>query len=306
MQFPDKNKAATNDKLANLVQKTLFYAWAESALPRVFPFFKFGLSNATVVCALNFPLKSFFFLAVFKSVAANLTAGTLFSPFFLISLIQSIFSALLMYIAAKLPKKIISLYGISIFGAASSSFIQIFLYRFYLGTGSKTLLAPMLIFSIFSGTLTAFLASKIKKEENEDFYQSDKTQKSDLKNDLYLFFRDFTFSKTKILFLLGIFLISSFIFITDNFLFLLTTLLISLAAQKFLGQTIKILPYIFLWIFVILSAALVPQGKVLFKLQAFSLTEDALVNGIIKALKLSASAALSHAAIPIIFRKKNA
>ncbi len=313
MQLPDDDIANRKNKLVRLAQKSVRYSWLESALPRIFPFFKLGLSNSVILCALNFSPKPFFKLTFLKTLTANLIGGTLFSPFFLISLIQSFFSASLMYFIAKLPQKLISIYGISIFGAAASSIIQIFLYRFYLGAGTETFLAPMLIFSIFSGCATAFLANKIQKEEESDTEnQAGKNTKvsfdeifnDNLNEDFYLFFTNFSFTKKRIIFILGFCLLAAFIFATDNFPFLLTTLFIALAIQIKKGQKIKVLPYIFLWIFVVISALLTPQGKILFKFMGFSFTQDALINGIIKALKLSASSALSHVAVSQISIQK--
>ena len=110
-------RSRNKNLLAYLCALTLLFSYVEMILPRVFPFFRLGLANAVILLALDLRFDSFLILAVLKALAASLMGGTLFSPFFLISLVQSVTSALVMKILYKLiSKKIISIYGISVVG----------------------------------------------------------------------------------------------------------------------------------------------------------------------------------------------
>ena len=105
-----RNKAS----LAYLCALTLLFSYAEMILPRVVPFFRLGLANTVILLALDINFGSFVILSILKATAASLIGGTLFSPFFLISLVQSLVSALVMRFLHKfISKKAISLYGIS-------------------------------------------------------------------------------------------------------------------------------------------------------------------------------------------------
>ncbi len=161
---------AVRQQIARLSALTLIFSYAELLIPRVLPFFRLGLGNAALLmglaCGLTFP--AFMLLSLVKAVAANLMAGTLFSPFFLVSFAQSLVSALIMFglFRAGRPgvsrenrsRRLLSLYGISICGAAASALVQIALSSLYLGQGTWSLLGPMLLFNLVSGTVTALLA----------------------------------------------------------------------------------------------------------------------------------------------------
>ena len=74
------------NRIAYLSALTLLFSYAEMLLPRFVPFFRLGLGNIAILLAFDLSLPSFLLLTVFKAITASLMAGTLFSPFFLISL----------------------------------------------------------------------------------------------------------------------------------------------------------------------------------------------------------------------------
>ena len=151
-----------NKSLAYLCALTLLFSYAEMILPRIVPFFRLGFANTVILIALDIDFGSFILLSILKAAAASLMGGTLFSPFFLISLAQSLLSALVMRLLYKLiSKKLLSLYGISIAGSAVSALVQIGLASLYIGKGTFSLLGPMLIFNTISGLITAFLCDKL-------------------------------------------------------------------------------------------------------------------------------------------------
>lgn len=86
------------------------------------------------------------------------------------------------------------------------------------------------------------------------------------------------------------------IFFLESIPILCAALVVSFVLQFFSGRKIFFIPHISLWIFVLVSSLLSPNGKVLYTLWNFSITEGALFIGIEKALKLSAVSALSQCA----------
>ncbi len=279
MQSQNKNK------IAYLGALTLLFSYAEILLPRFTPFFRLGLGNIAILLAFDLNPPAFMLLTMIKAFSSSLMAGTLFSPFFLISLGQSFFSGMIMYLLAflnrKCKNKLFSIYGISILGSAVSALIQIFLSSLYLGKGTYSLLGSMLIFSLFSGIITAFFSQILHiPEEAPSLIRKETPEKK----------------QPVLLFALLILCASAAIFMIKNLIILCITLLLSLIFQIISGRKIYILPHISLWIFVIISSLFTPNGEVLVKIGSFSITKGALITGISKALKLSAVSALSQCA----------
>lgn len=286
MQF--QNNTEQKQFLAYLVSLTLLFSYAELLLPKIFPFFRLGLSNTVVLLSFALDLKAFFLLLFLKSTATSLMSGTLFSPFFFISAAQSFASGFFMYLLFKIKglKKLISPYGISMAGSALSAITQIFLCSIYLGKGTEALLAPMLIFSIFSGLITAFFAQNLNIP-----------QKAPVLNDKLTLSEAKPFSG----YILTVMIISgtAVIFLTRNIYFLVAAFIISLIMQRLAGRKIMILPHISIWLFVFISSLLTPSGKVIFSTGLFSVTQGALLSALEKALKLSSAGALSQCAFQI-------
>ena len=121
----------TKNQVAYLSALTLLFSYVEMILPRTVPFFRLGLGNIAVLMAFNLPLAPFLLLSLIKATAASLMAGTLFSPFYLVSLAQSFSSAVVMYMIAGINKKggekLFSVDGISVLGATISAVVQILL-----------------------------------------------------------------------------------------------------------------------------------------------------------------------------------
>lgn len=284
MQFHNKNQ------IAYFCALTLLFSYIEMILPRFIPFFRLGFSNVVILLAFELPLKSFLLLSVIKALAASLTGGTLFTPFFLISLLQSFLSAAFMYLLFLLNKKtkakLFSVYGISVLGSAVSAFVQIYAASVYLGEGTFFLLGPMLIFNTVSGIVTAFFSTKIfiKKEFNPQI-------------DNFIFEAEETANKMHLFFAFVILFFSILIFFIERIYFLTVIFIFALIAQKLCKRKIYILPYISLWIFIFVTSLFLPEGKVIFKIWDFSFTQDSLITALQKALRLSAVSALSQIAV---------
>lgn len=279
MQFQNKNK------IAYLGALTLLFSYAEMLLPRFTPFFRIGLGNIAILLAFDLNPLSFILLTLIKAFASSLMAGTLFSPFFLISLGQSFFSGMMMYLLARLNRKcknkLFSLYGISILGSAVSALIQIFLSTLYLGKGTYSLLGPMLLFSLFSGIITAFFSLILHiPEQAPNLIRKESVEKK----------------QPVLLLALLILSASAAIFMIKNLIILSLALILALILQLISGRKIYIFPHISLWIFVVISTLFIPNGEVLIKIGTFSITKGSLIIGITKALKLSIVSALSQCA----------
>ena len=277
MQFQNKNK------IAYLGALTLLFSYAEMLLPRFTPFFRIGLGNIAILLAFDLNPLSFMLLTLIKAFASSLMAGTLFSPFFLISLGQSFFSGMMMYLLARLNRKcknkLFSLYGISILGSTVSALIQIFLSTLYLGKGTYSLLGPMLLFSLFSGIITAFFSLILHiPEQAPNLIRKEIVEKK----------------QPVLLLALLILTASAAIFMIKNLIILSLALILALILQLISGRKIYIFPHISLWIFVVISTLFIPNGEVLIKIGTFSITKGSLIIGITKALKLSIVSALSQ------------
>ena len=293
-------QSANKNQIARLAALTLIFSYAELMLPRVVPFFRLGLGNAALlmglVLGLTFP--AFMLLGVVKAVAANLMAGTLFSPFFLVSFAQSLISALIMFglYRACRPgreggrRRLLSLYGISVCGAAASAVVQIALSSLYLGQGTWSLLGPMLLFNLMSGFITAWIAEILGNSDTGG-------------GNLYPEFCEAKLQaqvRRRNIFCLALILAAAAsVFFIKNTAVLCSLLLLSFLAQKISGRKILLLPHISLWLFVLITSVFVPNGRVLFTVAGFSFTGGALLSGLQKALRLSIVSALSQTAATI-------
>lgn len=291
-----QNDLQNKNELAYLCALTLLFSYAELILPRILPFFRLGLANTVILIALDLNFTSYLLLSILKATAASLTGGTLFSPFFMISLLQSLASALVMRLLYKvISKKLISLYGISVAGSAVSAFIQILFTSLYIGAGTFALLGPMLIFNTISGILTAFFCEKSGIKESYNYIEENSAKLTG--------YSDFVANEKsarkglQIFFAAILITASVSVFFIKNLILLAFVFTISLLAQKLAKRKIFLIPHISMWLFIFISAVFLPNGKVLCKIWNFSITEAALLMGLQKALTLSTVSALSQCAV---------
>ena len=314
---------ATRQQVARLAALTLIFSYAELMIPRVLPFFRLGLGNTALLMglALDLTFPAFMLLSVVKAVAANLMAGTLSSPFFLVSFAQSIVSALIMFGLKRAcrpgtenrSRRLLSLYGISFCGASASAVVQIALSSLYLGQGTWSLLGPMLLFNLMSGFITAWIAEILGSTGGGSIplartsllaTPSAGTPLRCLRSKLGYNAPDTTGSHEasrprNIIRLVIILAAAASVFFIKNTVVLCGFLLLSFIAQKIVGKKILLLPHLSLWLFVLITSVFFPNGRVLFNVFGFSITEGALLNGLQKALRLSSVAALSQCAVSI-------
>ncbi|MBQ5999645.1 MAG: Gx transporter family protein [Treponema sp.] len=294
----------SRNKIAYLISLTLFFSYVEMLLPRITPFFRLGLSNIAVLNAFYLPLKPFVILLFTKAIAVSMMNGTLFTPFLIISVCQSLSSGILMFFLNKIREKnpkSISIYGISIAGSGLSAVIQIALCLIWLGEGTKIFLGPMLALNTVTGFLTAFLSEFLNIPQKEPVLNSNQGRAPALSRalrcplsprlGLHPKTRPAIFASALILLLCA-----GTVFFINSIQILIAVLILSLFLQFLFGRKILISPHIFMWLFILISQLFLPEGKIIFSFHGFSLTVGALQTGIIKALKLSSVSALSQCA----------
>ena len=308
MQSVNKLRSDTRHQIARLAALTLVFSYAELLVPRVIPFFRLGLGNTALLMGLGLSFPAFMLLSVIKSVAVSLMAGTLFSPFFLVSLAQSFVSALVMFGLGRVVRRhaLLSLYGISVLGSAVSAGIQISLSSLYLGQGTWSLLGPMLIFNTVSGVITAWLAGALNTvvEYPRSGCIETTAVAGESQSSAVVSIRPSGYSTTgnhrlRNISFLTIILAAASVFFIKNTVILGGLLLLSFLAQKISGRKILLLPHISLWLFVLITSVFVPNGRVLFTVAGFSITEGAALSALQKALRLSIVSALSQTAATI-------
>ncbi len=320
MQSVNKTPSEIRHEIARLAALTLIFSYAELMLPRVIPFFRLGLGNAALLMglALDLSFPAFMLLSVVKAVASNLMAGTLFSPFFLVSLAQSFTSALIMFGLWRVSRaghagregdgrRLFSLYGISVCGAAVSALVQIALSSLYLGQVTWALLGPMLLFNLMSGFITAWIAEILGDSDigGGSLPLACTSLLATPSNGGHPRNAPDTAGShplpriRNILCLALILAAAASVFFIKNTAVLCVILLFSFLAQKISGRKIFLLPHLSLWVFVLITSVFVPNGRVLFSFAGFSFTEGAALSALQKALRLSIVSALSQTAATI-------
>ena len=266
MQYPAKT--------AYLGALSLFFSAVELFIPTILPFFRIGLANIPLIAALGLPFQDFVILLLIKAVGTSYVAGTIFSPFFIMSLVQTFISGTGMYYLKKASGQWISVYSVSAFGALLSDIAQIAIASLYAGSGAFALLPLMLILSLPSSLITATISKRIEIPEIAI------TAVSREKGRYYGILP----------FILSAIALAS----VHEVLLLLFSAAGCFIFQKAAGREIRIWPHIMMFLFMVISSVLTPSGKVLWRFLSFPITEGALSAALSKSLMLSASIALSQ------------
>lgn len=317
-----QSQTEANDKnyIAYLASLTLLFSYAEMLFPRILPFLKIGFSNIAVILALPLNISPFFMLLILKTTAGSLLQGTLFSPFFLLSFSQSLASGILMFMLFRLNKlckeKVFSVYGISVCGSCISALVQIYLSSLYLGSSVIKLLGPVILFSVFSGTVTAFFSKlfsinksfpllKFESLQNADskkaaIIENGATKNTAIKNAALKDADSKNSASThkkkskNIICVFCVLTCAVFCMLIKNIYALTVVFILSIIFQKLCRRKFIFLIHLSLWLFILIAAFFVPQGKIIFSIKNITLTQGALLVAAEKALKLSAAAALSQ------------
>lgn len=106
---------------------SLFFATLEYLFPKPIPFFRLGLSNLPLLVSLGlFSFREQLLLLLLKVVGTGIVNGTLASHVFLFSTGSALASFAVMYLLYRfLPRRALSLTGVSLAGSLASNAIQI-------------------------------------------------------------------------------------------------------------------------------------------------------------------------------------
>lgn len=285
----------SKDKIARLSAIALFFAYVENFFPHFLPFLRFGFANVAVLFAFDLCFENFLLFLLMKSIATSMINGMFFSPFFLISITQTFCSGIAMFFLNRISKRFISIYGISIFGAVLSAFVQIFLCGIYLGSGVNAFLGIMILFSVFSGILTAFISEKTKDKFSNYQFNFEQEKKQD----------DFFEMKIELLKIALILCFIIFVFVNQNLYLSIILLCLALLFQIIVKRKILIVHFAVLFVFTLISSLISPSGKVLFSFWKFSITQNSLNIGLLKAIKLCSIVSISQVATTIRFSKNS-
>ena len=284
------------DKLSYYSALTVLFSYAEFMLPHL-PFLKLGLGNIIVLLSLNFIPADFILLLILKSIASSFLSGTLFSPFFLISFMQSLCSGFAMYFLYIVNQKcfknkLFSLYGISISGAGISAIIQVLCASLYLGKGVYNVLGIMMLFSIAAGIITAFLSQKINIGEKVPELLIEE-ENNDKINKKAVFLSTFL-----------IILIILIPFFIQNITVLALCFAVSIVFQLLNHRKFLIAPHVFLWLLIIVFSVFGGGGEIFFRLGKISIYKDSFIGAIKKCLILSTVICVSQCTVQINFSSK--
>lgn len=138
----------------------MFLSMIEYAIPKPIPFMRLGIANMGIMLSLYvLPIKQVLFLTLIKVFLQALISGTFFSYIFVFSLIGSFSSVFAMLFCKYIFKSKISFLGICLSGALANNLSQILLSYLIIFKSSTSFIAPILLISgfissIVLGTLT--------------------------------------------------------------------------------------------------------------------------------------------------------
>lgn len=276
-----------------------FLSAVEFVIPKPLPFLRIGLANVPLILALDvlsFP--AFLLLAVIKIFGQAFISGTLFSYLLFFSAAGTLGAALTMYALHKMPRKILSLAGISMGGAFVSNTIQLFMGRYFIfGEGIWYMLPPFLcigaitalVLGLVCETFTAeseWYAQLMQTEAPFSIQIPEETQQAD-----HPWFR----LTAGFLLIIALFFIPG---LPAKAVILAAGWLLCLAEK----QNIHWLACLLSSCGIVICHSFIPMGKELFALGSFSVTSGALLNGLEKAVFLQAMIAVSRWTLQVRIR----
>lgn len=241
----------------------MFLSMIEYAIPKPIPFMRLGIANMGIMLSLYvLPIRQVLFLTLIKVFLQALISGTFFSYIFVFSLIGSFSSVFAMLFCKYIFKSKISFLGLCLSGALANNLSQILLSYLMIFKSSTSFIAPILLISGFiSSAVLGTLTQKFVKDSSwyKMILTEDVNNVSDLENiDSQINLSSIKKTKTtnrKILKNL-----------TSSFVLLLSIIFFSL---------------------------LIPNGKLLFSIGSFKITQESLFLGLRRGLILILSVYIS-------------
>ncbi len=269
---------------------SLYLSSIEYLLPRPVPFFRFGLANIAILVVLrHFTLRDLCILVMLKVLGLGILNGTIASYVFVFSLLGSLSGLMCMYTMSRLSSKHITLVGISLVGAVGSNAVQILCAVFYVFGSNAWIIAPyLLMLGIASGYVVGGIAQHFTNTSDllprlmQNYKPSEPLMEARAKKATNN--KGKVLSAPSALLICGI--ITSIAYIASSSLLTrcIQVLFFFLAARSV--KRIKVLYFCTLIISVTCFALLIPNGKVLFSVGSFAITQGALHSGLFRALTL--------------------
>ena len=276
-----------------------FLSAIEFVIPKPLPFLRIGLANVPLMLALDvlsFP--AFLLLTMIKILGQAFISGTLFSYLVLFSAAGTIGAALMMYALHKIPRKALSLVGISMAGAFVSNCIQLFIGRFFIfGEGIRYMVPPFLFIGAVTSLILGIFCESFESES--EWYAHIR----DADSPLYVQLPDDTNPAPHpwIRLITGFTLLIVLLFIpglpAKAVIFCAGFILCLAEKQKIYWIPLCISP-----IGIVGCHIFIPVGRELFSIGSFSLTSGALLNGLEKAVILQAMIFISRWTLQVRIR----
>lgn len=276
-----------------------FLSAVEFVIPKPLPFLRIGLANVPLILALDvlsFP--AFLLLAIIKIFGQAVISGTLFSYLILFSAAGTIGAALVMYGLHSLPRKIVSLAGISMAGALVSNVIQLFIGRFFIfGEGIWYILPPFLCIGAVTSLILGIFCERFEAET--EWYSQIRDTDSSF---LIRLPDDIGQADHPLLRLItGCLLFGALLFVpglpAKTVIFVAGLLLCIAEKQKIHWLTLCISTA-----GIMICHVFIPAGKELCSIGSFSVTSGALLNGLEKAIILQAMIFISRWTLQVRIR----
>lgn len=228
----------------------------EYAIPKPIPFMRLGIANMGIMLSLYvLPIRQVLFLTLIKVFLQALISGTFFSYIFIFSFVGSFASVFAMLLSKNIFKSKISFLGICLSGALANNLSQILLSYLMIFKSSTSFIAPILLFSGFiSSAVLGTLTQKFVKDSSwyKMILTEDVNNVSDLEN-------------------------------TDS-----QTNLSSIKKSKKKNRKIlkNLISSFILLLSIIFFSLLIPNGKLLFSIGSFKITQESLFLGLRRGLIL--------------------
>ena len=276
-----------------------FLSAIEFVIPKPLPFLRIGLANVPLMLALDvlsFP--AFLLLTMIKILGQAFISGTLFSYLVLFSAAGTIGAALMMYALHKIPRKALSLAGISMAGAFVSNCIQLFIGRFFIfGEGIRYMVPPFLFIGAVTSLILGIFCESFEAES--EWYAHIR----DADSPLYVQLPDDTnpVAHPRLRLITGFTLLIALLFIPGlpAKAVIFTAGFLLCIAEK---QKIYWVPLCISTVGIVACHIFIPVGRELFSIGSFSLTSGALMNGLEKAVVLQAMVFISRWTLQVRIR----
>ena len=276
-----------------------FISAIEFVIPKPLPFLRIGLANVPLLLALDvvsFP--AFLLLAVIKILGQAFISGTLFSYLIFFSAAGTLGAAFTMYALHAVPRKALSLAGISMAGAAVSNAIQLAIGRFFLfGEGIWYMLPPFLCIGAVTSLILGLFCENFRAESEwyAQIMQAETPLSIELPDDTL----QTDYPRLRLVsgsaLLIGVLFIPGLL---AKAVILCAGLLLCLAER----QKIHWFAFFVSSAGIVLCHGFIPAGKELFSIGSFAVTGGALLNGLEKAVMLQAMIAVSRWTLQVRIR----